>query len=77
MTNVMISKKGKFSFANLSGYNISLFFITCSDYILGLRYVFNFVMYLVRSLHCERFGQNIDLDTNEIILQDQPEEAIC
>ncbi|KAJ4753715.1 Glucose-6-phosphate 1-dehydrogenase [Rhynchospora pubera] len=28
------------------------------------------------SLYREKFGQNIDLDTNELILRDQPEEAI-
>ncbi|KAF3322638.1 glucose-6-phosphate 1-dehydrogenase 4 [Carex littledalei] len=28
------------------------------------------------NIYRERFGQNIDLDTNELILRDQPEEAI-
>lgn len=28
------------------------------------------------NIYRERFGQNIDLDTNELILRDQPEESI-
>ncbi|CAD6203384.1 unnamed protein product [Miscanthus lutarioriparius] len=28
------------------------------------------------NIYCERFGHDIDLDTNELVLRDQPEEAI-